>query len=100
MIWSSFDWISRLVMPRIVPLRKIFSRPVRSGWKPADTSISAERRPLTTMRPLVGFMIRLSIFNAVLFPAPLWPMMPKASPLLYFKREILNCPEFPLVAVH
>ena len=25
MIWSSFDSISRLVMPRIVPFRKMFS---------------------------------------------------------------------------
>src|ERR1700684_4524541 len=64
MIWSSFDWISRLFMPRIVPWRKIFSMPVRSGWKPAVTSIKAERRPFTIMRPLVGFMIRLSIFRS------------------------------------
>ena len=81
-------------------VKKYILPPGEVLWKPADTSISAERRPLTTMRPLVGFMIRLSIFNAVLFPAPLWPMMPKASPLLYFKREILNGPEFPLVSSH
>ena len=42
-------------------------------------------------------MIRLRIFSAVLFPAPLWPMMPNASPSLYLKREILQGPEFPLV---
>ena len=33
-----------------------------------------------TIRPLVGFMMRLRIFRAVLLPAPLWPMMPNASP--------------------
>ena len=36
------------------PFRRMFSRPVSSPWNPAPSSSSAETRPLTTTRPLVG----------------------------------------------
>ena len=34
-------------MPRIAPFRKMFSRPVSSGWKPVPTSSSEPTRPRT-----------------------------------------------------
>ena len=77
---SSFDAISRRFMPRRDPLRKMFSRPVSSGWKPDPTSINAARRPLSVIVPDVGAVIRESSFSSVLLPAPLWPMMPSVSP--------------------
>ena len=43
--------ISRRRMPRIAPLRKTFSRPVSSGWKPEPTSIIAEIVPASVMSP-------------------------------------------------
>ena len=46
--------ISRRRMPRIAPLRKTFSRPVSSGWKPEPTSISAAIRPSIVITPRVG----------------------------------------------
>ena len=33
------------LMPRIAPLRKMFSRPVSSGWKPVPTSSRLPTRP-------------------------------------------------------
>ena len=36
---------SRRDMPRTTPFRKMFSRPVSSGWKPVPTSSSAPTRP-------------------------------------------------------
>ena len=33
-------------MPRIAPFRKMFSRPVSSGWKPVPTSSRLPTRPL------------------------------------------------------
>src|SRR6185437_13259194 len=36
--------ISLRFIPRMAPCRNTFSRPVRSGWKPAATSISAPAR--------------------------------------------------------
>ena len=38
-------------MPRIAPLRKTFSRPVSSGWKPVPTSSRLPTRPRMTARP-------------------------------------------------
>ena len=82
---SNLRLISLRVIPRIAPFRKMFSRPVISGWKPAPTSIRAETRPRVLIRPDVGSMIDVSNFSIVLFPAPLWPMMPSASPCLTAK---------------
>ena len=67
-------------MPRIAPLRKIFSRPVSSGWKPVPTSNKLAMRPRISTRPAVGGMIRLQIFRRVDFPDPLRPMMPTTTP--------------------
>ena len=40
--------ISLRRMPRMAPLRKTFSRPVSSGWKPVPTSSSEPTRPVTS----------------------------------------------------
>src|SRR6184192_1782530 len=44
-------------MPRTAPLRKTFSRPVNSGWKPVPTSSRLATRPRMTTRPSVGGVI-------------------------------------------
>ena len=44
-ISSNLRVISTLVMPRIAPFRKMFSRPVSSGWKPVPTSSRLPTRP-------------------------------------------------------
>src|ERR1700730_4160231 len=62
------------------PLRKMFSRPVRSGWKPAPISMSEPSRPLVTNEPVVGTVTRESTFRSVLLPAPFRPIMPSVSP--------------------
>src|SRR5205809_393890 len=77
---SSLRAISRRRMPSTEPLRKMFSRPVSSGWKPEPTSMSAASRPRSVMVPPVGAVMRESSLRIVLLPAPLWPMMPSVSP--------------------
>src|SRR3954471_6232657 len=77
---SNLRAISARGMPMIAPCRKTFSRPVRSGWKPAATSISAPTRPRTSSRPRVGRRILVSSLSTVDLPAPFGPMMPSASP--------------------
>ena len=62
--------------PRIAPFRKMFSRPVSSGWKPVPTSSSVPTRPCSSMRPVGRLVIRASTFSSVLLPAPFGPMMP------------------------
>ena len=89
-ISSNFLKISRCVIPSIAPLRKIFSLPVSSGWKPVPTSSRLATRPRSTTRPAVGSVIRLNIFSSVLFPAPLRPMIPTASPCLISKFTSLS----------
>ncbi len=79
-ISSNFRLISARRIPRIAPLRKMFSRPVNSGWKPVPTSSRLPTRPRMTTRPSVGGVIWERIFNSVLLPAPLRPMTPIASP--------------------
>ena len=73
--------ISRRRMPRIAPLRKMFSRPVSSGWKPgADLDQRGERGRGQRSRPSVGAVMPASSLRIVLLPAPLRPMMPSVSP--------------------
>src|SRR5438093_5507906 len=79
-ISSNLRSISARRMPMMAPCRYTFSRPVRSGWNPAATSMSAPIRPRTRQWPSVGRRIRVSSFSAVDLPAPLAPMMPRASP--------------------
>src|SRR3982074_904517 len=51
-IASNFSAISRRVIPRIAPFRKMFSRPVSSGWNPVPTSRSEATRPRVRARRL------------------------------------------------
>ena len=84
-ISSNFLRISARRMPRITPLSNTFSRPVSSGWNPTPKSSIEPIRPRTESRPAVGRVSRAMIFNRVLFPAPLAPTMPTASPGLTSK---------------
>ena len=63
-----------------MPLMNTFSRPEISGWKPAPSSISAEIRPSTATRPLVGLVMPATSFSAVLLPEPLRPITPQVRP--------------------
>src|SRR6266567_4143330 len=62
------------------PFRKTLSWPVRSGSKPAASSIIGETRPSTWTVPMVGLSTPAANLRSVLFPEPLWPMSPTASP--------------------
>ena len=65
------------------------------------TSSRLATRPRMVTRPRVGSVIRLRIFNSVLLPAPLRPMMPSTSPRLTSKLTSRKRPEFlDLVALH
>ena len=66
--------------PRIEPLRKTFSRPVKSGWKPAPSSSSEATLPPTSALPDVGLMIPESRRSSVVLPEPLRPTSPTALP--------------------
>src|SRR5262245_18846899 len=66
--------------PSRVPLRKMFSRPVSSGWKAAPNSSRGATRPRTRARPAVGRSTRATTLSSVLLPAPFRPMSPKTSP--------------------
>ena len=80
MISSSLASTSAFLIPRIVPLRKMFSRPVSSGWNPVPTSSKLATRPASSIRPEVGEVMRARILSSVLFPAPFLPMTPMTSP--------------------
>src|SRR4029453_14393359 len=77
---SNFDSTSRRLIPMIAPLRYTFSRPVRSKWKPAPTSMRAPIFPTAENFPMVGTVTRDRIFSVVLLPAPFDPMRPTDSP--------------------
>ncbi|MNQ67692.1 hypothetical protein D3C85_822260 [compost metagenome] len=79
-ISSSLEAISFLVIPKIAPFKKIFSRPVISPLNPVPTSSKEAIRPLDLMLPVVGAVTFDNIFNKVDFPAPFLPMIPKTSP--------------------
>ncbi len=72
--------MSRRPRPSSEPFKYTFSRPVRSGWKPAPSSSSAATRPLTSTRPADGSTIRATSLRAVLFPVPFGPTSPTAVP--------------------
>ena len=77
----------------MAPFRKMFSRPVSSGWKPVPTSSSEPTRPRISARPVVGAVMRDRIFSSVLLPAPLRPMMPTTSPSVDLEGDVLERPE-------
>jgi hypothetical protein len=79
-ISSNLDRISARRMPRIAPFRKMFSRPVSSGWKPVPTSRRLPTRPWISANPRDGSVMRESTFSRVLLPAPFLPMIPTTSP--------------------
>ena len=80
-ISSYLDCKNSSLYPRIAPLRKIFSCPVRSISKPEPSSSMGTMLPRLVTVPSVGFKMPEITFKMVLLPAPLWPMMPMTSPL-------------------
>src|SRR5580765_7829559 len=66
--------------PRIEPLRKTFSRPVKSGWNPAPSSSSVPILPPTSTRPCVGLMIPATMRSSVLLPEPFRPTSARPLP--------------------
>ena len=79
-ISSKRSWICRRRRPWSEPLRYTFSRPVKSGWKPAPSSSSEPIRPPAATCPLVGLMIPATMRSSVVLPEPLRPISPTASP--------------------
>ena len=79
-IESKRDSIWRRLSPRIEALRKMFSRPVYSGTKPAPSSSSPATLRRTMTRPASASRMRAISFSEVLLPAPLGPMIPNTSP--------------------
>ena len=66
--------------PRKAPFRKTFSRPDRSGWKPAANSNKPKTLPAASRVPEVGRIVPASNFSSVLLPAPFRPMIPNVRP--------------------
>lgn len=66
--------------PRRRALRSAFSRPVKSGEKPAPSSRRAATRPRTDTVPAVGRMVPATIWRMVDLPEPFVPRMPTHSP--------------------
>src|ERR1700728_1798070 len=58
----------------------MFSRPVRSCWKPAPSSSSPASFPRTATSPLVGWSTPQMHLSRVDLPEPLRPRMPRVSP--------------------
>ena len=74
----------------MAPLRKMFSRPVRSGWNPVPTSNKLAIRPFTFMLPVVGAVTLANYFSNVDFPAPFLPIIPSISPCFTSKFISFN----------
>ena len=66
--------------PRIAALRKMFSRPVSCGWKPAPVAIRPAIRPRVSTVPPSGRITPLISLSSVLLPEPLRPIRPIDSP--------------------
>src|SRR5258708_7068580 len=64
----------------MAPFKYVFSRPVSSGWKPVPTSSNEPTRPESSIRPVVGVVMRERTLSSVLLPAPLRPITPMTSP--------------------
>ena len=81
-------------MPRIAPLRKMFSRPGQLGVEAgADFQQAADAARACRRSRSVGSVMRERIFSSVLLPAPLRPMMPTTSPRLDLEVELAQRPE-------
>jgi hypothetical protein len=77
-------------MPSIEPLRKIFSRPLSSGWKPELTSISAESLPLIAISPEVGAVMLDKSFQQGALAGAIVPDNAKALSCLHLKAYVLD----------
>ena len=69
-ISSKRSRISSSDKPRMLPLRKMFSTPVKEGSKPEPNSSRAATRPFTPTAPLVGVIVPAINCSRVDLPAP------------------------------
>ena len=79
-IWLYLRRINSLLYPRIAPFKYTFSLAVSSLSKPVPRVRSCILDVSATTLPLVGSSAPEMIFNNVLFPDPLVPMIPRTSP--------------------
>jgi len=79
-ISSNRRLISLRLIPSSEPYRKMFSRPVSSGCRPAFSSMSAPTRPFVHTCPDHGVDTRDASRSDVDLPLPFGPMIPSASP--------------------
>ena len=87
---SYFSSTSSLDIPRIAAFRYTFSRPLRSGWNPAPTSIRPAMRPRVSTCPSSGRRTPEMSFNIVDLPEPLKPRSATDSPWLIEKSIPLS----------
>ena len=85
--------ISERRSPWIAPFRKTFSRPVKSGWKPAPSSSSEPMRPSALTRPAVGLMIPAISRSSVVLPEPFRPMRPDRFTGRDAERHVVQRPD-------
>ena len=71
----------------------MFSRPVRSCWKPAPSSRRPASLPRTATSPVVGWSTPQMHLSRVDLPEPLRPRMPTVSPSLDRERDVVERPE-------
>ena len=92
-ISSNFPLISPLVMPRMVPLRKMFSRPVSSGWKPVPTSEQAGDAAFDTDLAGSGGGDAGKDFQQCAFPCTVTADNSQNFALLHFEGDVFQGPE-------
>src|ERR1700724_1548699 len=85
--------ISARLTPRIEALRYPFSRPDRSGWKPAPNSSRAASRPTVRISPDVGRRMPAMHLSRVDLPDPLCPRRPEGLPRLDVEVDVAQSPE-------
>ena len=73
--------LATMPMPRMAPFKEDILTPGQFGMKTCSHFQQAgNAAPSLYTSPLVGAVTRERILNRVLFPAPLRPIIPKASP--------------------
>ncbi len=85
--------VRRATCPRMVPLRKMFSRPLSSGWKPAPSSSKAETRPSDSHGALVGNEDAGQHLEHRALAGAVGADQPDRRPGGHLERDVAQCPE-------
>ena len=96
-ISSNLRAISVCFMPRMAPFRKMFSRPVSSGWKPVPTSSSEPTRPQISTRPSVGSVMRRQNLQQRALAGTVAADDADHFAALDFERDVLQRPDCGLI---